>query len=409
MATRILQVVKTVDGANWAVDQVTELVGQGFEVHVALPALKGLFIDAWRASGAQIHHLDIGLPLRSPWRFSKKTKSEICGLVAEVAPDLIHSHFVNSTLALRYALGRDHPLPRVFQVPGPFHMEHPFFRRWELSSAGANDYWVASSRYTRKLYMKAGIDADRLYLSYYGNRHPELSRTRGAIRSAYGIGEDQLVVGNINYMYAPRLYFGHTKGIKRHEDVIDALAEVTSRRNGVVGLIIGGQWGGEGKYEARLKARAAGVGADRIKMTGWIPAEQAKSAWVDFDVAVHVPVSENCGGVIEPLMADVPVIAARTGGLPEVILDGITGKLVPPKDPRMLASAITEVLDNLPRFRSTARQGHLLVDHMFDVRRTAAEVGDIYRHLLDSSLPRPAMFDSAEYLKQVSLAEAKVS
>ncbi len=394
---RVLQIIKTVDGANWAVDQVTELVKHGLEMHVVLPRLEGLFMDDWRKSGAHIHQLAIDLPLRAPWRFNKMSRS-IRGLVAGVKPDIIHSHFFSTTLALRYALGRDHPIPRLFQVPGPFHMEHGFFRRWELSSAGSSDSWVASSRYTMGLYRESGIETDRLYLSYYGNRHPPLPEGDAGLRAQFGIGKDQFVVGNVNYMYTPRLYLGQTKGIKRHEDVIDALAEVIGHQDGVVGLIVGGQWGGGTGYEQKLRDRAERKGHGRIVMTGRIPAAQAKSAWVDFDVAVHVPVSENCGGVIEPLMAGVPVIAARTGGLPEVILEGLTGKLVLPRDPAALAEAIGEVLGDLPKYRSMAEQGRRLVTHMFDVKRTAAEIAAIYEHRLAPSLPRPEMFDSRQYL-----------
>lgn len=396
---RVLQVVATVDGANWAVDQATYLAERGIEVHVALPKLEGIFIDDWRRSGARLCQAPITFPLRAPWRFGAAAKKEIRNMVSEIKPDVIHSHFVNSTLALRYALGRNHPIPRLFQVPGPFHMEHGFFRKWELSSAGANDCWIASSRYTRDLYLRSGVPEARLYLSYYGNSSHALPDGDAGLRDHYGIGKERLVVGNVNYMYAPRLYLGQTKGIKRHEDVIDALGELISHREDVVGLIVGGQWGGGSHYEQRLKVRAAKVGRGRVIMTGRLSAAQAKSAWVDFDVAVHVPTSENCGGVIEPLMAGVPVIAARTGGLPEVILDGLTGKLVAPRDPRALAASIEEVLDDLPRYQHMAQEGRRLVSHMFDVKRTAEEVALIYEHLLDPTLPRPEMFDSSVYLQ----------
>lgn len=395
---RILQIVKTVDGAQWAVDQVTELVRHGVEVHVVLPRLEGRFIDDWRQSGAHLHELAIDLPLRTPWRFPSMCE-RIRSLVSDVAPDIIHSHFFSTTLAVRYALGRNHPVPRVFQVPGPSHMEHSFFRAWELSSAGPGDYWIASSRFTLNLYRKAGIPGQRLFLSYYGNRAHPLPATDAGLRAKYGINRNQFVIGNVNYMYPPRLYLGQTKGMKRHEDVIDALAKVVAQRDDVVGLIVGGQWGGGSSYERRLKAKAASVGRGRIIMTGRLPAAQAKSAWVDFDVAVHVPTSENCGGVIEPLMAGVPVIAARTGGLPEVILEGLTGTLVESRNPDQLAQRINNVLSDLPRYRAMAERGRKLVSHMFDVTRTAIEIKAIYKHVLNpTSANNAEQFDAQKYL-----------
>ncbi len=395
---RILQVVKTANGANWAVDQVTELVKQGLDMHIALPKLEGMFMDSWRSSGAQIHQLDISLPLKSPWHFRFATKNGIRKLVSDIKPDIIHSHFVESTLALRYALGREHPIPRLFQVPGSLHMEHEFFKRWELLSAGTSDSWIASSRYTMQLYRKSGIEEDRLYLSYYGNKHLHPPKTGIGLRVQYGIDDTQFVVGNVNYMYSPRLYLGQTKGIKRHEDVIDALAQVINHTDNVTGLIVGSQWGNGIKYEQKLRSKAAKVGHGHIIMAGKLSPSQAKSSWLDFDIAIHVPVSENCGGVIEPLMAGVPVIAARTGGLPEVILDGITGKLVPPRNPSVLAESISEVLSDLPKYREIAKVGQRLVSYMFDVQRTAAEIKSIYEHILTPSQPKPAMFDSRRFL-----------
>jgi glycosyltransferase involved in cell wall biosynthesis len=109
-----------------------------------------------------------------------------------------------------------------------------------------------------------------------------------------------------------------------------------------------------------------------------------------------VPLSENCGGVVEPLMAGVPVIAGRIGGLPEVVIDGVTGVTVPIRNPRALAVAILEVLDQPAIHRSRAALGSELVSRMFSAQRTAAEIKHIYEHVLGLTAARPSEFDSAE-------------
>lgn len=389
---RILHAVKTVDGARWAVDQVRELVARGFDVHVALPSLSGRFLREWEETGATLHAQPMDLPVAVPWRLTFLLE-QVRRLVDRVKPDLIHSHFFGTTLVLRLALGRDHPLPRLFQVPGPLHLEHALFRRWELSSAGPRDSWVASSRYVESLYRAAGIGPDRLFLSYYGNRQAAPLPRQGRLRAKLGIPGDSLVVGNINHIYRPKWYLGQTRGLKRHEDVIDALASVCARRDDVRGLLVGSQWGGVHGYEARLRRRAAAAGGGRIIMPGHLAPEEVPGAWSDFDLAVHVPSSENCGGVVEPLLAGVPVIAARVGGLPEVVLEGLTGELVPPGDVPALAAAIEAALDRLEAHRVLARRGSRLVATMFDVARTAGEVAAIYECVAGSG-PRPPAFDS---------------
>ena len=77
-------------------------------------------------------------------------------LVRDVAPDVIHSHFVGTTLTMRWALGANSTIPRVFQVPGPLHLEHPLYRRAEISSAGTADYWIGSCRWTCDEYSNDG-------------------------------------------------------------------------------------------------------------------------------------------------------------------------------------------------------------------------------------------------------------
>src|SRR3954466_13625777 len=115
---RVLHISKTSHGGRWAALQVRELVRAGVEVDVALPSLDGGAMDLWNASGARLHAADLNFPMARPWlasRVIRRTRS----LVDRVGPDLIHSHFVSTTLTLRAALGRDCTIPRLFQVPGP--------------------------------------------------------------------------------------------------------------------------------------------------------------------------------------------------------------------------------------------------------------------------------------------------
>ena len=396
---RILQAVKTVDGARWAVDQVRELVTRGMEVHVALPILSGRFIRHWEETGAVLHALPMDLPISAPWHLAAMLE-QVRHLVDRVSPDIIHSHFFGTTVMLRMALGRHHPVPRIFQVPGPLHLEHSLFRRWELMSAGPGDSWIASSRYIESLYKAEGIPEERLFLSYYGNQQQPRSQREGKLRKRLGIPEDQLVVGNINYIYRPKWYLGQTRGLKRHEDVIDALAKVCAGRGDVTGVLIGSQWGGGERYQKSLQHRAAKVEGGRILMPGHLASDEVSCAWSDFDLAVHVPSSENCGGVVEPLLAGVPVIASRVGGLPEVVLDGVTGKLVAAGNVDELATAIDDALSQLDDLRAQALRGSNLVATMFDAARTASEVAAIYEHIMCGGR-RPLSFDSRAFAAQL--------
>src|SRR4029077_16859876 len=79
---------------------------------------------------------------------------------------------------------------------------------------------------------------------------------------------------------------------------------------------------------------------DAIRFTGHrtdIPA-----VYADLDVAVHPSLSENCGAAVESLAPSCPTVRTAVGGLPDVVVDGETGWLVPPHAPERLADAIGE-------------------------------------------------------------------
>jgi glycosyltransferase involved in cell wall biosynthesis len=303
---------------------------------------------------------------------------------------VIHSHFVGTTLVVRLALGRRHSVPRIFQVPGPLHLEHAITRRLELATAGSRDHWIGTCRWTEQAYLRLGIPRERVFLSYYGTvflapHADERERVRRELGAGDGaplvgcngalVGCDGALVGMVAYLYAPRRLFGERRGLKGHEDFIEAV-----RRLGVRAAVVGGAWRGADAYERRVRAYGRRRGGDAIRFTGHrsdIPAVYAA-----LDVAVHPSLSENCGAAVESLAAACPTVATRVGGLPDVVIDGETGWLVPPRSPQELAYAIGEALADRAEARRRARSGQALVRRLFAIERTAAEVAGIYRTIL---------------------------
>lgn len=406
--TRVLQVVKTTDGARWAAWQARALTQLGVEVHVVLPSTQGEAVRLWHESGARIHIADFSLPFKHPERWTQR-RSEMLDVLRQIEPDLIHSHFVTNTLALRLALGRRHPIPILFQVPGPLHMESPLLRRMDLATAGAQDYWIPSSQYTRKLYLDSHAPKNHLFLSYYGFPLAQVESARvGTLRAQMGVGASEPVIGNINNIYPPKYIVGQTIGSKGHEYVIDALALVCQERRDVTGVLIGGQWNGGAGYRESLVKRARQKVGDRIRFVENVGFVKVNQLWADYDCAVHLPISENCGGVIEPLAAEVPTVASRVGGLPEVILDNVTGALVPPRDPTKGAERILETLEYPAQAKERARVGRALVLEMFDIARTAQEIANIYEYVLGLSHTLPTEYDSVRRTKTQRMNEVAV-
>ena len=204
-------------------------------------------------------------------------------------------------------------------------------------------------------------------------------------------------------MYPPKYLLGQRVGLKCHEDVIDALGRITAALPDTRGVLIGDSYGMAKWYEERLRERARKVAGDRILLPGLFSPPEVAQSWPDFDCAVHVPLSENCGGVLEPLLAGVPVVASSVGGIPEVVIEGVTGRLVPVHSPKTLARVVLEVLADLDRHRQMALTGRALVKNMFDVNRTGREVYGVYRHILHGAV-RPWEFDSRAYIRHLTSA-----
>jgi glycosyltransferase involved in cell wall biosynthesis len=127
-------------------------------------------------------------------------------------------------------------------------------------------------------------------------------------------------------------------------------------------------------------ARALGI-ADRVVFTGW--RRDLPSIYADLDVLV---VSSNNEGTpvsaIEAMAAGCPVVATRVGGLPDLIEDGETGYLVPPRDAVGLAANIVRLLRDRRMARSLGEAAQTAVARQFTVERLCHDVEDLYTELL---------------------------
>jgi len=97
---------------------------------------------------------------------------------------------------------------------------------------------------------------------------------------------------------------------------------------------------GSGPLEAQLRARAN----PRVKFVGPQARGTLGSIYAQHDVFCIASVSEPFGMVVlEALVCGLPVIGTRVGGIPVMVRDGLNGFLVPPRDPRALADALTRI------------------------------------------------------------------
>lgn len=376
---KVLQLVKTSFGATWAWRQMRELVNLGVEVHVAVPP-GGPLIAKYREVGVHVHEFQLDFPTRSPHLIPRLFQT-FRDLVNLVNPDIIHSHFVGTTLTMRLALGQKPRYPRIFQVPGPLHLEHRLFRLLELSTASHQDFWIGSCKWTCNCYRQLGITEDRVFLSYYGTDIDQFaSPVQGKLRKEIGCSESTKIVGMVAFMYKPRWYLGQSRGLKGHEDLIDALAICKREGLNILGVFIGGAWQHATNYEQRVRQYGKQHCGDDALFLG--NRYDVPTLYPDFNLAVHPSHSENVGGAVESLLMGIPTIASDVGGFPDVVVPEETGWLVPPKNPQKLAETIQVALNNREKAYQFAVAGQALVTELFDVQSTAKQVLDVYHRVL---------------------------
>ena len=145
---------------------------------------------------------------------------------------------------------------------------------------------------------------------------------------------------------------------------VEALADVPNTRFIVLG---------EGSERAQLERRAAELGV-RLSLPGRVP---DVAAWLRrADVLVHPVRWEGFGlALLEAMLASLPVVATAVSSIPEIVVDGETGVLVPPEDPEALAAAINRVLDNPGRL---GERGYARARREFSVEKMVDRTLAVY-------------------------------
>jgi glycosyltransferase involved in cell wall biosynthesis len=273
---------------------------------------------------------------------------------------------------------------RIFQVPGPLHLEKMLTRKIDVNLANKYDYWIPTCHLSKKYYLQEGIAENRLTTIFYGSDVSVFNNNqpKGTLRKELNISESTKIIGMVAFVYPPKKWIGQTRGLKGHEDLIDAMQVVLQERNDVTCIIIGGAWGDSDSYYNQVVSYGKEKLGNNIYFLG--TRTDVPSLYPDFNIAVHPSLSENLGGAAESLLMGVPTIATNIGGFPDIIKENETGWLVPPCDPESLAKKIISVLDDPENANKVADFGKQEMLRELDINHTAAQVFDFYKYVMST-------------------------
>jgi glycosyltransferase involved in cell wall biosynthesis len=222
----------------------------------------------------------------------------------------------------------------------------------ELTDGGIEEY-LAQGIGSRDLYTTifSGID-----LSPYENRVADRAR----IRAELGVDAHTFLVG----------------GVGRLEKIKGFAAEQLHKSHPKIQFV----HAGTGSLEEKFKEFAAPLG-ERFKFLGL--RHDIPSIMAALDVLVVPSVNEGMGRVVlEAGAAGTPCIAANVGGLPEVVLDGQTGIIVPSRDPKAIAEAIKRLVDAPERLKAYADAAKDFVVPDFSLENMVQLIEQLYETLI---------------------------
>jgi glycosyltransferase involved in cell wall biosynthesis len=224
---------------------------------------------------------------------------------------------------------------------------------------------VAVSEHSRAQFLArhAGRRTAPVFVVANGVAPDATPRPRSLVRAELGLRDDQPVIAIV----------ARLDPLKDHETLFDALARAQAPAYGWRLLVVGD---GERRQALEADARARGL-ADVVCFLGF--RRDVTDLVAASDVVALSSISEGLPlAPLEAMAVGVPVVATDVGGTREVVDDRVTGRLVPPRAPALLANALRELIEDATMRRTMGRAGRDAVARRFSLDRMAQGYSDIY-------------------------------
>lgn len=357
-------------GGSFVLTQAAILQRDGHHVAIICTG-EGPFAQACRNRGIEVHVIPFqGSSIRALPRIAR-SMTDIVRHIRLFQPDVLHYHLIKAIIVGRLC-GWIARVPRRYsQLGGPLTLEMRRFRWLDLMTSFIDTKVICPSIGVQALYRQHRLTRNKTALLYYGFDQSVFAAagaagSRAERRAALGLNENDPVVALVAYMYPTGFRRFRNIGLKGHETLIEAAVAVLDRHPRAQFLIVGADPGGGDVQINRLMQKVATVGLQsRFVFTGY--RSDVSDIVALADIAVVPSLSENCGGAVEPFAAGIPVIASDTGGLPELVLPGITGFRFQPGNADDLARVLIDAFATPnEELRQLGRNGQRLVAELFD-------------------------------------------
>lgn len=321
------------------------------------------FITAARSFGMPVHLL------RGYNQYDPRLIWRLAELVRTLGIDIVHAHEVKSD-TITYLASKLHRVPIMTTLHGWIanSARQRLMMALDRRIIAAFDCVIVVSEQIREQLLSHGLRGDNLRLLHNAIAIERYRRTaqRGFVAELVG-----------KPLLAPVIVsIGRISAEKGHADLVDAVAIARAR-----GYQVSAVLAGDGPERARVveKIRALRL-EDHIHLPGYV--NEPERILEEADLVVLPSHTEGLpNAALEAMVMEVPILATRVGGTPEVVVDGETGRLVIPRSPEALAGGIIEFLTDPGPWRQMARRGRESVERKFNFTTRTRRLETIYSQL----------------------------
>jgi glycosyltransferase involved in cell wall biosynthesis len=282
----------------------------------------------------------------------------------------VHAQFANHPALAALVVHRLTGIPFSFTARGSdIHVDRTMLRR-KLEAAS---FAITVSEYNRDLMVRecGSHVRDKIHVLYGG-----IDTARFAPPGAARAGDG----GPLRIVCVARF-----EEVKGHATLVEACRILRDR-----GVAFECRMIGDGPLEQATRERCAASGLDgAVRFDGALAHEDVARRVAASDVAVLATVPSRSGkregipNVLKEAMAcELPVVASASGGIPELVEDGVSGFLLPPGDAAALAAALERLAADPALRRRLGRGGRARILADFDLRRSAARRAELFSGIL---------------------------
>src|SRR5262249_5024889 len=343
------QEIRTLHEARWTGER-------GWRVILACQP-DGRLIERARDAGLAT----LALPMKAPW--DARAVGRLVSLIKREHIDIVHTHSsIDAWIGGMAARSVRVPVVRTR------HVSIPIRRGWNPVYTWLADRVITSGEAIRRLVVAAGAPAHRVVALPAGVDLDEFPFGRGATPLAQDLALGRPVIGSVAMF----------RGSKGHAHLIEAFAAIRREHRDATLLLVGD---GLRRRWVEGLAREAGLEA-AVVFTGFRPDVAALLGLMDCFVLASTRTEGVPPSLLQAFAVGVPVVASDVGGVPEVVIDGVTGRLVKIDAPGDLARGIESVLADPVGGARQAVAGRRLIEERFSHAAVVTRLLDLYAEVL---------------------------